>query len=339
MATKLLTFTNYEGLLFVGDPHVWSKGPGKRLDSDIFSSVVLGKIEQAVNIAIERNLYLVFLGDLFHVHTENNITLLTKLIRILKKLPNPPVTVEGNHEKSQTKLSDDVALSMLREAGVIHTIEKSDWWGHFIFKDKSEAYVGSTPYGEKIPTEINKHNENATHIWLTHHDLDFGNSYPGVIPLKEIKGVDILVNGHIHQTKKPITVGKMKAHNPGNITRLSIDCKDHVPAVWQWKKEQNQELEAIDLIFEKHIFDLSGKHIEIEDIKPIMAEEYSVQQTSQFVEKMNEHAKEYDPRKTDDGAYLKDNIQALGKVMQLDSKFLDEILGLVDETLENENKK
>lgn len=334
----MLEFKGYKGLLFVGDPHLWSKGPGKRLDKDFFATVVLDKIQQAVEIALKHQLYLVFLGDLFHVHTESDIALLTKLTRILKKLPEPCATVEGNHEKSQTKLSDDVALSLLREAEVIYPMEKSKIWGHFTFKDGSETYLGATPYGETIPLEVKPPKEGGHIIWLTHHNLDFGESYPGVIPVKEIKGVSMLVNGHIHQTKKPVIVGKMKAHNPGNITRLSTDCVDHIPAVWQWLPEMKQDIEPIDLVYEKHVFDLTGKQIVVEAPDTVVADEMSVQQASQFVEKMNQQMKTYDPAKTDDAAYLKDNINALAKAMNLQDDFVQEILEIVDETLNPDNK-
>lgn len=335
----MLEFNTYNGLLFVGDPHLWSKGPGKRLDEKIFSSVVLNKIEQAVDIALKNNLYLVFLGDLFHVKEENDIGMLTKLSRILKKMPEPCVTVEGNHEKKELKLTDDVALSLLREAGVIYTIEKSALWAKFNFLDGTSAYVGSTPHGEKIPMEVslpkNEKNVDTPIIWLTHHDLDFGETYPGAVAIKEIKGVSMLVNGHIHKTKKSLKFGQMLAHNPGNITRLSTDCKDHVPSVWQWKPDQEFNLEPIDLIFEKHVFNLVGKQIEI-DVKPVdIVEEITPQQAIRFVEKMKEESQKYDPNKTSDGAYLKDNISVLAKSMNLDQDFLKEILAITDETLES----
>lgn len=330
-------FKGYDGLLFIGDPHLWSKGPGKRLDRDIFASVVLNKMQQIVDIAIKHNLYPIILGDLFHTHHENDIDMLTKLARILKKLKEPCATIEGNHEKSQTKLSDCVAVSLLREAGVLYTLEKSEIWAKFTFNDGKECYVGSTPYGDKIPTEVNlpknEKNPDTPIIWLTHHDLDFGDSYPGVIPVKEIKGVNMLVNGHIHKTKKHMKVGKMMAHNPGNITRLSTDCKDHVPSVWQWKPEQNFELEPIVLVFEKHVFDLIGKQIKATESPTMVTEEITPQQSSKFVEKMHEHMKERDPLKTDDGVYVKENIKALAKAMNLDNEFMKDIISIADETL------
>lgn len=335
----MLNFKGYDGLLFVGDPHLWSKGPGKRLDRDIFKKVSLNKLEQAVDIAIKNNLYLIILGDLFHVDNENDIDLLTKLARILKKGKEPFATIEGNHEKSQTKLSDDVATSLLREAGAIYTLEENKIWAKFTFKNGQECYVGSTPYGDKIPNVVKlpakEKNQDTPIIWLTHHDLDFGDSYPGVIPVEEIKGVSMLVNGHIHKTKPSMKIGNMKAHNPGNIMRLSTDCKDHIPSVWKWIPEQDFELEPIDLVFEKNVFDLVGKQIEATELPINVAETITPQQSSKFVEKMQESMREKDPSKTDDGVYVQENIRSLGLAMNLDKEFVEEMLSIAKDTIAN----
>ena len=333
----MIKYKGYKGILFVGDPHLWSKKPGKRIDAN-FTATVLDKMNQAVEIALQENLYLVILGDLFHVDDENDIDMLTKLTRILKKLKDPCASVEGNHEKSQTSLSDDVAMSLLREAGVINTLEKNGIAIELPIDDKT-VLIGSTPYGSDIPDAANipaKYTDaDPFVVWLTHHNLDFGESYPGVVPVTEIKNVAMLVNGHIHKTKKPKKIGNMVAHNPGNITRLSTDCVDHVPAVWKWVPEQGQDLEPIALKFHKEVFTMIGKQIEV-DIAPIMVkEEMTPKETSQFVEKMEQQLlAEHD--KTDDGEHIKQSIKALAMAMQLNSDFVNDMMELADETLKDE---
>jgi predicted phosphodiesterase len=328
----MLKFDSYNGFLFVGDPHLWSSGPGKRLDRNNFSNTVLNKIEQAVDLANEKNLYLIFLGDLFHVHTENNIELLTKLVRILNKLKNPCATVEGNHEKCQTKLSDGVALSLLKESGVINVLEYSGIWGEFKINNEY-IYVGSTPYGEIVPSEVKGYDGKKV-IWLTHHDFDFGDPYPGSIPLKEIKNVSILINGHIHKTKEKIIIGNMVAHNPGNITRLSIDCIDHIPCVWEWNVSCKQDLIPHKLNVEKNVFDLEGRMVSIDKKSPVVEDELNITQVSEFVEKMKIHSTPNDPNKTDDAAFLKENILALGMALNLDSLFIEEIMDFANESID-----
>lgn len=330
----MIEFKKYNGFLFVGDPHLTTYKREKRNDIS-FAQTVLGKIEQAVDIAIKENLYLVFLGDLFDRSDEQDISILTKLTRILNKLKDAPVTAEGNHEKTQTTLSDEVALKLLSETKTIHVIEKNALWGKFNFNGKI-VYLGATPYGQNIPAEVKlpANAEPGDIVWLTHDNFDFGESYPGVIPLKEIKNVNMLVNGHIHKTKKSQTVGKMRAHNPGNITRLSIDCKDHIPSVWKWVPEQDFELEPIVLKYEKEVFNMIGFQIEVKEEKSKVADTLSIQQTSQFVEKM-QALQENDPTKTDDGSHLKDTIQIMAKGMKMDDDFTQEILLILDESVTN----
>jgi predicted phosphodiesterase len=328
----MIEFKKYNGLLFVGDPHLSQQRTGKRNDIDLCTTI-LDKINQSVEIANKENLYLVFLGDLFDQSKEQNIQMLTRLTRILKKLKHPPVTAEGNHEKTQTKLSDDVALKLLQESDTLYVIEKNSLWGKFNFNGKI-VYLGATPYGDKIPDEVilPAGEEPGSIIWVTHDNLDFGNSYPGVIPLKEVKGVDMLVNGHIHQTKKSQTKGKMRAHNPGNITRQSIDTKDHIPSVWKWVPEQEFEIEPIVLKYEKEVFNMVGYQIVVDEPPSQIADELTVQQTSQFVDKMEE-LQNNEPVQTQDGTHLRETIKIFAKGMKTDDDFTQEILEILDESL------
>ena len=81
----MIELKNYNGLLFVGDPHITIKHKRMRLDENICDTI-LNKIEQAVDIANKENLYLVFLGDLFDDSKEQDYNMMTKLIRILNQL-------------------------------------------------------------------------------------------------------------------------------------------------------------------------------------------------------------------------------------------------------------
>lgn len=337
----MIKLKGYNGILFVGDPHLWSSKPSKRLDID-FTSVILDKISQAVKIALRKNLYLIFLGDLFHVKDERNIEMLTKLVKILTPLREKEAcaTVEGNHEKSQTKISDDVALGLLEASGIIKVMGNNGWWGEMIFDDK-KVLIGSTPYGSEIPREVKypasvKEKDDVFAMWLTHHSLAFEDTYPGAVPVHEIKGVQMLVNGHIHDTKKPMKVGNMMAHNPGNITRLSVDTADHVPAVWVWTPEQGNELEPIPLIYQKGIFKIN-EEIKVE-VKPteVASEELSPIEKLRFMEGMEAQIAEinHDEEKSADGSEIKIHINAMSKALGTSSELNDLILGLVDEALQ-----
>lgn len=353
----MIKLKGYSGILFVGDPHLWSSKPGKRIDLD-FTGVVLDKIDQAVEIALRENLYLVFLGDLFHVKDENNLDMITKLTRILNKLKkrNPCATVEGNHEKTQTKVSDDVALGLMEEAGTIYVMGRNSWWGEIEF-DNMQVYIGSTPYGSEIPREVtlpasSKKHDKTFAIWLTHHSLAFEDTYPGAVPVHCIKGVDMLVNGHIHETKKPMVVGTMVAHNPGNITRLSTNTVDHIPAVWVWKPEQGTALEPINLIFQKNVFKITEEIVIEERPDEVKSEELTPIEKLRFVEDMKAQMEEieqvqnqvennidglnHDQEKTADGSEIKVHINAMSKATGISDNLKHMILNLVDEAIEIE---
>ncbi len=343
----LLYIKGYEGVMFVGDPHLWSKKPGTRLDLS-FAETGLKKMKHVIEIAIEKNLFPLCLGDLFHVDYENDISLLTRLTRILKTLPLPMYTVEGNHEKKELKFTDDVAVSLLREGGSLLTMEENRF--HCVFElfingEKHELFIGSTPYGQIIPTAVERpqaigKDVSKIHVaWLTHHDLDFGETYPGVIPIKEINGVDFLVNGHIHKTKKPVKVGKMTAYNPGNIMRMSTDCQDHIPSVWQWKPEDPHTLEPFVISHEKDVFSMIGKNIKIEKQAEIVPEKVNSQIQLEFVKKLESVLLEDGMDKTDDGEKIKKSITSLGKAMSLQNEFIDEILAMTNEAINKINQE
>lgn len=286
----IYNFENYDGLLFVGDPHVTAYKPEKRLDKD-FLSTIIDKLNQAVDYCLKENLYMVILGDLFDDDQELNALMLTRVIQVFKRLPQPPVTIIGNHEKSETKLTNDTYTAALREAGLLHTIEKSQYWGRFKFNNEY-VYLGGTPYGEPLPRNvknlINKeYMEVLTYtIWLTHHDLQIGTYYPSCIPLHPIEGVDIVVNGHDHTAKEPVKVGNTMFFNPGNIIRMSVDKVDREPRIWKWTTEKKYELIPHTLRYEKDLFNLVGKQVIIDD--PKLTAKQEQEKESKFLNLLSE---------------------------------------------------
>lgn len=313
------------GILFIGDPHCWSKKPGRRRDSN-FSDTVLGKIEQASKICVKKNLFPIFLGDLFHKDDEHDITMLVKISRILKKFPYGAIIIDGNHDKKDATLNDSNALTLLDVNDRIKIINGSNPYGVLELKHNKAIHkviIGGSSYGEHIPSNYKeafgeeRREDIDTALWLTHEDLDFDGSYFGAIPIRPISDVEMVVNGHIHATKKPVKSGETVYYNPGNITRLSIDQIDHVPSVWEWNpfeiKKTNsasgvEVTELLQHVLEhvpsEDIFNFEGRHTKDTSSLVILPED----QSSAFVKMA---ALDEEKERSDDGIYTEQNIHII----------------------------
>lgn len=251
------------GLLFVGDPHISTRGPRRRLETD-WMGLTLDKLAQAVAIANQRALQLVCPGDLVDDPRDLNQVLQVRLIRVLNGLDQRMVTTVGNHDKKGTQLADDEVLTLLGEARVVDLIATSSIWGRITMVAEDgrthRVVIGMTPYGFSAPTslaqmlgmpETTEAQEAKaaagadTVVWITHADYAFEGAYPGAADLVAIPGIDMVINGHMHGVKKPVLVGNTVWYCPGNIVRWSVDQADHVPAVWAWDPFDEDRMAAV----------------------------------------------------------------------------------------------
>lgn len=242
--------------IFVGDPHVTTRKPGRRKDVD-FGSTVIGKMEQIVDIANEHDAQIVYLGDMFDRCHEEDESLKVRLMRLWRRAKYVPVGIDGNHDKGSTILSDRDSLAVLRESDRINLTTAAGPIGRFRIGGVTLG-LGGSPHGQEIPSDVAGVFEDVDGvIWITHEDLAFDGAYPGAQDLREIKGVQLVVNGHMHLTKPIRQVGETMWFNPGNITRMAVDAADHVPAVWKFDPVNG--IERIELAYVKDIFDMTGR--------------------------------------------------------------------------------
>lgn len=245
-----------KGFLFIGDPHVSSLRPGRRID-DYLNSVI-GKLAEASELARALDLAPVILGDLFHRAGENHLPTLVRLMAVLQSFPQRPLVIGGNHDKNETLLRDADALYLFKQADTVEVIDgecreahRYDFEGHLV-----SLWVA--PYGAAIPTEIDPSGADSV-VLVTHHNLAFEGAYPNAAPLHEIVGCSLVVNGHMHKTAPSVTKGQTVWHNPGNIEPLSVDCIEHVPAVWAWFAQPNNQLiVAHPMAHVRDCFDMTG---------------------------------------------------------------------------------
>lgn len=244
------------GFLFIGDPHLASKAPGRRTDDYVAS--VLGKLAHAAQIARENDLVPVILGDLFHRARENDVPTLSRLVEVLNSFNMTPIVLGGNHDKQETLLREADALNLLSLTGVVEVYDGETREARRFEMQGRTVALWVAPYGATIPQSIEAPGADVVAL-ITHHDLAFEGAHPGVALLHEIKGCTFVVNGHMHKTAPSVVMGEMVWHNPGNIEPVSVDCIDHKPAVWSWQVGQPVgSLEPHWLPHVRDCFDLTG---------------------------------------------------------------------------------
>lgn len=290
-----------EGILVIGDPHVGSRRPGRRKD-EVWPQPVLTKLERCVAIANERRLAVVILGDLFDRPVEPDEALKNRLVRILKGFHHRPIVNVGNHDMQNTALTDSDTLALLGLCDVVDVVAASSPVVEFVMPERRMG-IGMTPFGQDIPTDARGSFSGVDLLaWFTHHDIAFDGNYPGAVPPFAVEGCDVLVNGHIHRTQKAVVAGQTRWLNPGNITRQSVDLADHVPRAWVL--DGRGELEAQELPFEPHVFDLTGRLVEAADSGTVAREIESAFVTLLQAESPTEL------KRSGDGAIVRDEIEA-----------------------------
>ena len=316
------------GILWIGDPHLWSFKPGRRRDAS-FRDTVLNKLAQAVRISNERDLWPVFLGDLFHVPDDNETSTLVRLIRVLKAFDRKPVTIDGNHDKDELTLSENNPLQLLVEADQIELISSSSPWATLDLQAadgrEHRVVIGGSPYGSPLPQNFQeafglpRPSEVGTALWITHEDLAFEGAYPGALPIEPIDEMDIVVNGHMHATKLPVDRDGTVYYNPGNITRMSIDLAEHTPAVWEWTPFETDSMASASgtrvPLFRPHIlehapageaFDFEGRHAR--SVVVPVTPEATTEAQSVFVQIMKEEPAD---ERTDDGTHARESLESV----------------------------
>jgi len=224
--------TNREhlGLLFIGDPHLATRAPGWRKDD--YPQAILGKLGWCLRYARENKLLPVILGDLFHHPREISNQMLVDLLTLL----NEPVwTIAGNHDCHENSLTDSDTLSVLEAAGRIKLLERDGPWCGTI--GGRSVIVGGTCWGDAIPEAFDRSqfgDARALVFWITHHDIRFpGNDAAADFDCREIPGIDVIINGHVHKQAIDARAGATTWMNPGNIARVqrSDVSRSQTPAV------------------------------------------------------------------------------------------------------------
>jgi predicted phosphodiesterase len=204
----------YDGILCIGDPHLATRVPGFRKDE--YPRVVLEKLRWCIDHARQQRLMPVILGDLFHFPRDNANWLLVELLLLFRE---KTLAVAGNHDCNENALNDDDTLSILAAAGHVQLLDRTGPWRGEM--NGRPVRIGGTCWGAKLPKEVERDGGEIV-VWVAHHDIKFaGYEEQGRIGCREIPGVDLVVNGHIHRPLEDQVCGATTWVNPGNIARVS----------------------------------------------------------------------------------------------------------------------
>lgn len=224
------------GLFLVADPHLADTPPGQRLEG--YLDQVMNKLRASLDRADELGMVPVLLGDLFHWPRDNSNKMLVDLIRLFgSRTGDRAVRVlVGNHDKYQSRFTDDVSLAVLETAGA--AVLMKTFGPQFVLDAPGgEALVCASPDGTPLPREYERgEGDPDTVVWLTHHNIRFPEFQEKAYAIKELPGIDWLINGHIHRPQETVTVGETTWANPGNVTRLTFTrrsmAREPAAAIW-----------------------------------------------------------------------------------------------------------
>jgi DNA repair exonuclease SbcCD nuclease subunit len=222
----------YAGLLVIGDPHLEGRQPGFRKDD--YPQVILDKLAWSLELAETNRLLPVILGDLFDKPRDNPNWMLARLMELFDR---EIIGLYGNHDCADPELKEHDSLSILINAGRLRLVSaEAPWVGRM---NGRTVVVGGSSYREEIPPRYDAPADEVQGsgpplvIWLAHHDVLIPGYDEGRIRPREIPGVELLINGHIHRRLDEVRVGGTRWLTPGNIARRKRDdiVRRHVPSV------------------------------------------------------------------------------------------------------------
>ncbi|HEX4793251.1 MAG TPA: metallophosphoesterase family protein [Humisphaera sp.] len=249
---------NYDGVLCIGDPHLSSRVPGFRKDD--YPRAILAKLRWAMSLAQRENLLPVLLGDLFHYPRDNANWLIVELLELFQ---GTVLSIWGNHDCNENALGDDDTMMVLVSAGRVRLLDEKPWVGKI---NGIRAAIGGTSWGKALPDSVSSTELDDAELvmWVAHHDVRFpGHEIAARIACREIGGVSLVINGHIHKTLADVICGTTTWCNPGNIARVNRGdaTRAHMPGVLKltiadgaWQRTRiDVPHEAFDLVFHPQI--------------------------------------------------------------------------------------
>jgi hypothetical protein len=245
------------------------------------------------------------------------------LARLLDLLRGEILCLYGNHDCADPELGDHDSLSLLVKAGRLKLLgPECVWEGRM---NGRKVVVGGSSYRQAIPKSFERPGgaaDEALVVWLTHHDLLIPGYDEGRIRPRDIEGVDLVINGHIHRQLHEVRAGGTRWLTPGNISRRSRNdaTRNHVPSVLRIDVSER----AYDLSY------VEVPHLPFEEVfHEAVLDGPALTQQSAFVQGLAE----LQARRTASGAGLVEFLEK--NVGQFAPDVADEIMNLTREVMQH----
>jgi predicted MPP superfamily phosphohydrolase len=214
-----VTVERYKGVLCIADPHLAQRAIGRRVDD--YTSAILDKLSFCLTYAAREDLLAAFLGDVFHAADEDADWLLDELEAMLE--PAGAVCIFGNHDCSGETLDEGDALARLLARGRLTLLDGDRPWRGEL--GGRPAAVGGSAWGRPVPRAFDRKPDGTSPpaelvLWLAHADLLVPGRGDG-IEFRALRGIDLVVNGHVHSRLPTAKTGATTWCNPGSISRYS----------------------------------------------------------------------------------------------------------------------
>ena len=305
------------GLMYIGDPHISSKNPGRRIDN--WNKTIMSKMDFLIDAANRNNIVPVILGDLFHnwFESENSDqtvstpAMISGVMRCFSRSTHPVIVLAGNHDINDSSFSEDSTLSIIDASGSAVVIKESRPYARIITPN-GNILLGGTPYGQVMPlrmTEEMRENDCDRCVWVVHRDIKGMGTADGVEPFA-IDGVDLVVCGHIHMTQPIVKKGDTKWFVPGNIARLSMSEARNKPKVYM--DFNNKSLKVLELPHEdiERVMDLTGRQESVDSFDRSKYDIHS-KSTQDLIAEMKSFGDFMSSKKTSDLSTIVDVINTL----------------------------
>ncbi len=248
-----------DGVLLLCDPHIaldppFERGPG-------YKEQCFNKLRAFFGFAIERNLLPVFLGDMFHWPGEVPDFFYDEVCELFVSHSGPlkPRALIGNHDISWAMLDYAPPLERMARNGLVILMKHSGPQLRVRCRGAS-LLLGGSPNLTTVPDVYDKLGDEVV-LWCTHHNFRFPGFPERRRPLREIPGVDWVVNAHLHKPQEMVIMGQTRWLNPGGMMR--VKCRQYnvtrKPKVVYWTPDCQQTGSL-------HVFELP--HLPFSQIMP-----------------------------------------------------------------------